>query len=174
MTNSYAHSRLSISVVCTLLLLYQRNNIRVPNTNETRTLKLSVRRESGDTYLYFEVPQVLSQIFSAKSEEVRESDAWEGLKFYFVPSITGNADYKRMAKDYGLKDNFGHELVDKDGLFNIAFLRCEGGGGRIKVNTDLSLATIADKVRSIMRFVKDFYETFQGDYAVNGAVEFDI
>lgn len=146
----------------------------MPNTNETRTLKLSVRRENGDTYLYFEVPKVLSEVFAEKSEEVKESEAWDGLKFYSVPSITNNPEYKSMARGYGLRDNFGHALVDEAGLFNIAFLRCEGGGGRIKVNSDLSVAVISDKVRSIMRFVKDFYETFRGDYAVSGAVEFDI
>lgn len=146
----------------------------MPNTNETRSLKLSVRRESGNTYLYFEVPKVLSDIFASKADEVKESEAWEGLKFYSVPVITNNEDYKKMAKAYGLRDNFGHALVDANGLFNIAFLRCEGGGGRILVNSDLSVATISDKVRSIMRFVKDFYETFQGDYAVNGTVEFDL
>jgi len=134
---------------------------------------LRIFRKEGDTFLEFETDSKFEDFFKKKEHEVKESSSWTGLKFYHIPQLTTSKDYKDIVYRHNLIDDFGTSLV-ANGRFNIAFLRAVGGRGVIKVGDSLSFASVAEGVKSIVRFAKDYYESFIEDYSVNGKVSFEI
>lgn len=137
-------------------------------------VELAVSRKEGKGMLEFVVPEVVRNIWKARELPVAESRAWPGLKFYKLANEDRVAGYTDMLEQHGLFDDFGSELVDAHGRFNVAFLRTVEGTGEIPLNGDLSYATVVDKVRNLAAFVREFVEGYVADYRITGSVLIEV
>ena len=162
------HDSKNLEIIDSKIIKSNKNN-----NMEKKKISFKIFRKNGSTFFEFECDSKFEAIFSAKKHEIRESTNWEGLKFYFIPEITNNEDYKHLLNKYGLKDDFGSEIYD-DNMFNVAFLRTIGGKGTIKVNKDLSFSTVSEAIRNIVRFTKEYYESFIEDFEVKGSVNIEV
>ena len=137
-------------------------------------VQVEVKRVEGNLMFAFSVPEMLEAIFKAKSVEIRTSEKWEGNKFYFCPDITNNEAYQALLSEYNLFDNFGQDIVDGNGRFNVAFLRTVGGKGVIPLIPPVAFSVLSDRVRALTRFIRAYYEQFVGSFRIGGTVEFEI
>ena len=138
-----------------------------------KKIKIEIQRENGNTYLSFEIDPSITKTFKEQSKEIKESQNWKGLKFYFIPEMTQSQAYKDLLYNYRLVDDFGTSLYEGN-CFNIAFLRTVGGKGKIKVSNDIPFAVVSDGVRRIITFMKKYYEEYLKDYTVRGFLTFEI
>ena len=138
-----------------------------------KKIKIEIQRENGNTYLSFEIDPSITKTFKEQSKEIKESQNWKGLKFYFIPEMTQSQAYKDLLYNYRLVDDFGTSLHEGN-YFNIAFLRTVGGKGKIKVSNDIPFAVVSDGVRRIITFMKKYYEEYLKDYTVRGFLTFEI
>lgn len=134
---------------------------------------IEVSRINGKTYLEFQVDESIETIFKEKSEEIKESQNWKGLKFYYLPKITNDEQYKRLLSSHNLIDDFGAILYDNQ-RFNIAFIRTVGGKGKIEVPADIPFAIISIGMKNMVSFLKEYYENFIKDYSVKGEITFEV
>jgi hypothetical protein len=141
-------------------------------TNKQK-IKLEISREAGKTYLTFEVDKTLETIFEKQSSEVRESESWKGLKFYYAPDVIDSTAYQNLLYEYGLQDNYGVPIYSNR-KFNIAFLRTVGGQGKILIKNDIPFAMVSDYMKKIITFIKRYYEDFLKDYKVKGFLTFEV
>jgi len=142
-------------------------------------IKLEIERKEGETYFVFEIDPELEELFKKKSEEIKQSQSWleggRGLKFYSIPSMTTDSNYKSLLTRYGLVDDYGTTLYSRSSrVFNIAFIRTVKGKGRIKVNEDIPFSTVSSGVRNMVDFLKTYYQEFLRDYKVKGKVDFEV
>ena len=138
-----------------------------------KKIKIEIQRVNGNTYLSFEVDPTITKTFKEQAKEIKESQNWKGLKFYFIPEITQDENYKRLLRNYYLIDDFGVSLYSER-YFNIAFLRTVGGKGKIKVSNDIPFAVVSEGMKNIIAFMKRYYEEYLKDYTVRGFLTFEI
>jgi len=141
-------------------------------TKKNKSIKIEISREDGKTYLSFEIHKSIEAIFKKQKEEIRTSQSWKGLKFYYIPALTQNEDYKDLLARNNLIDDFGTSLYSR--CFNVAFLRTVGGKGKIKIQNDIPFATVSVGMRNIVNFVKSYYEDYLKDYSVKGHISFEV
>ena len=142
-------------------------------TTTKQKIKLEISRESGKTYLTFEIDKSLEDIFERQSQEIRTSESWKGLKFYYVPDVIESSAYQNLLYEFGLQDNYGVSVYSNR-KFNIAFLRTVGGKGKILIKNDIPFALVSDYMRKIITFIKRYYEDFLKDYKVKGFLTFEV
>ena len=105
---------------------------------------------------------------------MRQSEKWPGLEFYYMPDIVESKEYKQLLANYNLIDNFGYKMVEDGERFNIAFLRTVSGKGEIQLNRELPFALVADRLKMITQFLKNYYEEYLTDYKVTGSVQIEV
>jgi len=143
------------------------------------TLVLEIGRNSLNTMkITFKVPQILTDFWKSKSLEVRQSQYWDNLKFYYAPSITGSQEYKDLLDQFDLFDNFGNVVfMFEDGRFkmNIAFLRAVDGKGEFTSSIGFVMPEkeIIRIVRNVKGFIKRFYREFCENYKVRLIIDFE-
>ena len=143
---------------------------------ETQKEKVSVevKRVNGALVFGFAIPEMLENIFKEKSVEVRTSEKWPDNKFYFCPAITNNEAYKALLAEYGLFDDYGKDIMNSAGQFNVAFMRTVGGKGNIPLVPPVAFSVLSDRVRTLTRFIRAYYEQFIGAFRIGGTVEFEV
>lgn len=138
----------------------------------TKKININVTRSNGKTLFQFSVDPAIEEIFKNRAREVRESQSWPGLKFYYLPE-TETENYQLLVRNYNLFDDFGHALT-RSQKFNMAFLRTVGGNGTIEIKEDIPFAQMSMAIRNIAQFIKVYYERFFTDYKVKATVEVEI
>lgn len=146
--------------------------VSAPKVNKEKSVELTIFRKGGRTYLEFNIPQLLEDIFKAKSKKEVESKNWPGLSFYTMAQ-TDSVDYKRLLSQFNLFDNYGDEFV-REGKYNIAFIRTVGGKGAVAINDDLTLAEVSMITSNMLDFLKKWYQEFVRDYKVSAIVQLEI
>lgn len=102
--------------------------------------------------------------------EIRESEKWPTLKFYYVPQITESRKYKQMLADQSLSDNYGAPIIDEEGRFNMAWIRTVGGEGKIEMSESITLSEAQEKIERGLSFIKTFHSEFFSGYAIKAII----
>jgi len=140
-----------------------------------KKISLEITRKDGKTFLSFEVDESLEKLFKEQATEIKESQSWKGLKFYYVPEITDSQAYRDLLYDFNLVDNYGTPLYSNGGrTFNIAFIRTCGGKGCVPVDNHIPLAVVSQGVNNIISFLKKYYEEYLKNYSVKGYLNFEV
>lgn len=140
-----------------------------------QVVSLAVARTSGKAVLEFAVPEVIRNVWAGKGLEVKQSEKWSGLSFYVLPAEARPESYKTLLANHSLRDDFGADILDANGRFNVAFLRCVEGAGTIPLGEgDLPFSTLADNMRRLARFVREFAEQSVADYRITGSVSIEV
>ena len=141
--------------------------------NTKKEVKIEIERKDGKTLFSFSVAPELESIFNKSKQEVRQSEAWDSLRFYYCPEITNSSAYNSLLTDFNLIDNFGSALYS-GGHFNIAFLRTEGGKGQIVLPNSIPFAIVSEGVKNMIAFVKKYYADYLQDYKIKGVISLEI
>jgi hypothetical protein len=139
---------------------------KIMETETKKQISISIERSKGQTYLSFEFAPEIEELWKIHEPQIKESEAWEGLKFYFIPDITDSYEYKCLLSKYQLRDDYGHALFT-DELFNIAFIRTVGGKGRIKIKNTTSHAELATNIENTRQFLKEYFQNYLQDFKIN-------
>ena len=89
-------------------------------TKQKSKVVISIERIKGETFLNFTISPEIEAIWQAKSQEIKESEKWQGLKFYYCPEIIEGDTYADLLYSNNLIDDYGHTLFDNH-KFNIRF-----------------------------------------------------
>ncbi len=143
------------------------------NKKGEKKVSLNIERIDGETFLNFELSQEIENMFKKQSVEIKKSDSWDTLSFYYIPELTQNDTYKRLLQRWQLVDDFGTSLYSGS-VFNIAFLRTVGGSGKIKINNDIGYSAVSLGIERIIGFLKEYYSEYLRDYKVNGHLTLEI
>lgn len=143
----------------------------MPNT---QTVKLEVVRTQGNTVLKFSIPQVIRDLWAARNLESATSASWSGLEFWKLPTEARTPQYNDLLAQFNLRDDFGSALIDADGRFNVAFLRCKSAEGEIPCPTDMSFSVLSENVRTLARFVRQYVEQNVSDFRITGSVLIEL
>jgi len=111
-----------------------------------------ITRENGKTKMKFSIPKEVEKMFKTGSE-VKTSDKWEGLRFYYQADIQGHPSYSKLLADNKLRDNYGSTIME-DNRFNIAFLRTVGGKGEVEIEPSIPMAVWSEKLNELAGFIK--------------------
>ncbi len=130
-------------------------------------------REKGTTYFEFKIGTMIQELYKSMSEEEVESEKWPGHKFYYIPSLTKDNQYKSLVRQYGLYDDFGKPIFET-GLLNIAWLRTVGGQGKIKINDMISLAQITELMKNTTSFIKVYFENYYRDAVIGADIKITL
>lgn len=139
----------------------------------TKKIELQLERKEGSTYLKFKVDPAIVKIYEGQSDEVRESQSWPGLKFFYSPKITGAHDYRNLLANYNLSDDFGSPIF-QNRVLNIAFLRTVAGEGSIKIKDSVSIAEMSNLIRNITAFLKEYFNHYFRDALIKGTVNIEL
>lgn len=145
----------------------------VKKPKKLNLMRLSFERENAKIHFSFELDKKLTDIFKEMSEEIKTSESWKGLKFYYIPSLTTQSSYKSMLRSYNLFDDFGQPLY-KDGLFNIAWIRTVTGSGKIQVKEALNEEEFKSFLRNAVGFLRAYYEGALRDTKLTATLELEI
>ncbi len=146
----------------------------MPTKTKKCSVEINLERKDGKTIFSFDVDTKLGEIFKKKSNNTtKDSKVWKGLKFYTIPDMTTSEQYKKLLYEYGLFDNYGSVLI-KDNRLNVAFLRTVGGKGEIEIEEEISFARVSMMLKSIVTFIKRYYEEYLTDYKAKGNVSIEI
>lgn len=142
-------------------------------------VEMIIRRKGGKTFFEFKIAPELEALYKNMEGEVRDSTAWRGLKFYFVPSIVNLAEYKRQLASFDLFDDYGTELLKSEGenrgvKFNIAWLRTEGGKGSVEIKNAVNFARLSVLMDNCLRFLKEYHDDFFRDFKIRGSLTVDL
>ena len=135
-----------------------------------RKIEIEVCRQNGTSTLKFTIDPTVEEMFKQMSKRVKTSKSWGSLKFYTIPSLLQNEDYKALLQKYGLFDNYGHSFLRGKSL-NIAFLRTVGGVGDVKVDADLPFAVLSQNLKRLSQFVQEFHDDFLQNYTIKSEIE---
>lgn len=142
-------------------------------------VEMIIRRKGGKTFFEFSIAPELEALYRNMEGEVRDSTAWQGLRFYFVPSIVNLEEYKRRLAEFDLFDDYGAELLRQErggsGVkFNIAWLRTEGGRGSVQVKNAVNFARLSVLMENCLRFLKEYHDDFFRDFKIRGSLTIDL
>ena len=132
-------------------------------------IKTKIEHKGGRTVFSFEIPPKIEAMYQEQTPEVRTSQKWEGLQFYYLPKLTENEAYKNALNKYNLVDNFCAAVID-GAVLNVAFLRTVGGKGSVEIPQVVSVAEAAEMSRRVCGFIKMYTEEFLKPYKVEGQV----
>lgn len=146
----------------------------MPETT-TQKVSLAISRKQGNAVIEFSVPEVVRNVWAGKGLEVKTSTAWAGLSFYVLKESNRTEGYKALLNRYSLRDDFGADIIDSAGRFNVAFLRCTEGAGSIPLNSsEFTFAKLADSMRALASFVREFVEQSVADYRITGSISVEV
>ena len=140
---------------------------------EKQKIDIKIKRINGKTYLAYEISPEIEKRYNTETTEIKESEKWQGLKFYYVPEITQNNSYLNLLAKYKLFDDFG-SVFYRDGHLNIAWLRTVGGKGKIELKQSISFAELSILIKNTLSFIKEYFEEYLRDYEVNGSLTIEI
>ena len=146
---------------------------RMPNaTSNVQEILLNIKRgASGKMVLDFSIPEAIEKLFLNMKHEIKTSDKWPGLEFYFMPELVKNKEYKELLHVYELFDNYGADIIDEEsGRMNIAWLRTVGGKGTLEIPGKLGQEEASTLVRNATAFIRDYYNNFHRPISVKGKV----
>lgn len=138
-----------------------------------KKIQLEIVRQDGKTYFSFNIDQKIENLYKQQSEELRTSTSWPELKFYSIPELLENDNYRRMLNNYRLYDDYGSGITS-NGRFNIAWLRTVGGKGKIKVTSTLTIAELSTLVQNTTAFIKEYFEGYFKNCVIKGSVNIEI
>lgn len=139
---------------------------------EKKKLECELIRKDGKTFFLFTIDERLQKFYIKGAEEVRESQNWNGLKFYYVPDIIENQTYIRLLQQHNLIDNFGSSII-VSGKFNIAWIRTEGGTGQIEIKEQLPLSELSLMMTNVRNFLKSYFEEFLREINIKTVVSIE-
>jgi hypothetical protein len=142
-------------------------------TKENKKIDIAVERINGETYLTFEVSPEIEKLWQGDDVEIRESDSWQGLKFYYNEMLREDYTYRHLLQNFNLRDDYGSKIIS-DGEFNIAFIRTVGGHGKIKIANTFSYATISEGVRNTIQFLKQYFAEYLKNFKVKGTLNIEL
>ena len=138
-----------------------------------QTLTINIIRKNNKTFFSFEIPQKLQEVYKNYSKEVKKSNSWKDLEFYFCPDITQDECYKKMLNNYDLFDDFGVGLYANNRL-NVAWLRTKGGKGKIEVKGQLPYAEMNIKIKQAITCIKEYFDDYLRAFHIKGHLEIEI
>lgn len=143
--------------------------------NTTQKVTLALARTNGQAVIEFAVPEVVRNVWAGKGLEVKTSTAWAGLEYYVLPDEARSEQYNDLLRRHGLRDSFGSDILDSSGRFNVAFLRCTSASGVIKLGGgEFPFSTLAQSMRNLASFVREFVEQNVADYRITGSVSVEV
>lgn len=147
---------------------------QVPKVKQEK-MEVSLTRVNGVFYMEFSIPEKIENIFKNKKHTIEESKSWPGLKFYSIPSLITDANYKSFLSDFELFDNFGSPLWDSEKRkFNVAFLRTVGGQGKLQLDYSIPVSEITLGFKRILAFVQKYHNDFVADTKVSAQIIFEL
>ena len=147
--------------------------IKLMETKNTKAIVLEINREKGETFLTFEISPEIETLWKVHEPAIKESTAWDGLKFYYLPGIIESEEYRELLATHRLRDDYGHSIFS-DGLFNIAFIRTVGGKGKIKINDSVSHAALSEWINETKEFLKEYFQNYLRDFKISCRLTIDI
>jgi hypothetical protein len=145
----------------------------IPTIEDKKKIQISLERKDGKTLLRFEIDPRIEEIYKKQKHEIKTSDSWNGLKFYYMPQIVRSEVYRRKLMDRQLKDDYGTSIYDGHSL-NIAWLRTVGGKGEIVLGDEMSIAEASMLIRNATAFIKDYFETYYKNFKISGSVNIEL
>lgn len=143
------------------------------NKDDKKKIEIEIIRKNGKTIFKFKVDPRLTEIYKGLSTEVRESNSWKNLKFYYMPNLTDDENYRRKLYNLHLIDDYGTGLY-KNGFLNIAWLRTVGGTGELTIADSLSFADLSILIKNATQFIKQHFEEHYSNFRIKGQVTLEI
>lgn len=140
---------------------------------EPSKITLRLQKRDGEIFLDFQIDKSLENLFKEKSEEIKDSEKWQGLTFYSIPSLLDSIAYQQLLERHRLFDNYGQEIM-KRGFFNVAFMRTVGGKGSVRLNEEIPFAEASEAMKRIIAFMKQYYTDFVSNYEVRGSISVEL
>ena len=114
-------------------------------------------------------------MYKNSPHEIRTSNNWPGLKFYYIPSILEDRSYNDKLHDKKLIDDYGASLyIANNQKLNIAWLRTVGGSGEILLKNDISFAELSLLVKNALSFIKEYFEEYFREFKIKGSVTLEL
>lgn len=144
-----------------------------------KKIELSIDRIKGKTFFNFEIAPEITEVFKNGSSQEKESGNWPGNKFYYVPEITSNENYKTLAKRKGLYDDYGQPLIQGtsqrgDLYFNIAWIRTVGGKGKIEIKEMITIGDLSEMLNRCTSFLKEYFENYFRDAKITAGITVEL
>ncbi len=139
----------------------------------------ALERINGETVFTFKVDPRITAVYERQHAEIKVSEKWPGLQFYYSPGVVESPRYQAMAREYGLFDNYGQPIYKIDegsrskGLLNIAWLRTVGGEGKILVGDNVTIAEASLLMKQAAQFIKEYFQEHMRDYKIKFRVEME-
>lgn len=140
---------------------------------DLKKIDIEIERIDGATYLKFEISPEIEKLWQTDGVEIRESQSWEGLKFYYNEELHNDYNYRNMLSRYCLRDDYGSRIIS-DNEFNIAFIRTQGGQGRIKIPNTYSFATLNEGIRNTITFLRQYFSEYMKNFKVKGTLNIEL
>lgn len=134
-----------------------------------RQIELEITRKEGVTKFKFKVDPKIEELYKSRSTEVKESKAWPGHKFYAVPTLLSDNNYKTELRNHRLFDDYGSGFY-VDGLLNIAWVRTEGGQGEIIIKENVPFAELSTLAKQTIQFLRTHFEDYFREFTIKGSV----
>lgn len=147
-----------------------------PTASEKKNAKkisINISRKNGKTLFQFKIDKKILKLYEAQPHEIRESEKWKGLKFYYSPELTGSEKYKALLSQFDLFDDYGSDFY-RSGKLNIAWIRTVDGEGEIVINDYHSFAELSYLITNVSKFIKAYFEEYMRDYKISGHLEFEV
>ena len=138
-----------------------------------KKIEIELKRKAGKLIFSFSLPAEIEQMYRNQSPEVRTSEKWECLSFYFLPDITTDDDYKNKLADHALFDDFGKPLYE-NGKFNIAWLRVVGGKGEIEIGSMIGFSELSYKIKQMVQFIREYFSDYYRDFTIKGIIQTEV
>mgnify|MGYP001607899954 FL=1 len=138
---------------------------------EKKKIEIELIRKDGKTIFKFKVDPKITNLYS--EGEVRESQSWPNLKFYYLPSLTQNREYLSKLHGYNLFDDYGMPIINERKL-NIAWIRTLTGQGEIIIKDAVSFAELSSLVRNATTFIKEYFEEYFKDFKIKGIISVEV
>jgi len=142
-------------------------------TKENKKIDIAVERINGETYLTFEVSPEIEKLWQGEGVEIRESESWPNLKFYYNETLREDYTYRHLLSNFNLRDDYGSKII-ADGYFNIAFIRTVGGTGKIKLSNTFSYAVVSEGIRNTILFLKQYFAEYLKNFKVKGTLNIEL
>ena len=149
--------------------------IKKANTNDTKLMEtkkqidLEITRKDGVTRFKFKIDPKIEELYKSRSSEVKESKAWTGCKFYAIPELLSDKNYKDELRNHRLFDDYGSGFY-VDGLLNIAWIRTVGGEGEIIIKENVPFAELSTLAKQTIQFLRSHFEDYFREFTIKGSV----
>ncbi len=141
--------------------------------DDKKKIIIEAIREDGVTKFMFEVDARITKMYEGQSTEIKPSGKWEGLKFYYIPSLLESSIYQHKLSEFGLFDDYGSTFY-RDGRMNIAWLRTVGGKGTIIIDETIEFAQLSILIKKTMQFLKEYFEEYYKEFKIKGELTVEV